>query len=59
MTKERSRNVFPFLGLPQLHFQDGSDTWKTINKTVACCFLLRPTGGQVKEIRASALAGVL
>lgn len=50
---------FPFLSLPQLHFQDGSDTWKTINKTVACCFLLRPAGGQVKEIGASALAGML
>lgn len=50
MTKERSRNVFPFLGRPQLHFQDGRDTWKTINKTVACGLLLRPTGGQGKEI---------
>lgn len=50
MTKERSGNASPFLGLPQLHFQDGNDTWETINKTVACCFLLRPTGGQVKEI---------
>lgn len=58
MTKERSWNVFPFLGLSQMHFQDGSDTWKTINKTVACCFLLRPIGGQAKEIRASASAGV-
>lgn len=59
MTKESSRNGFPFLGLPQLHFQDGSDMWKTINKTVACCFLLRPAGGQVEEIGASALAGGL
>ena len=33
-----------------------SDTWKTINKTVACCFLLRriveAAGGQVKEMQA-------
>lgn len=46
MTKERREpSVFlPFLAQPQLHFQDGGDTWKTINKTVACCFLLRPVG---------------
>lgn len=38
MTKERSRNVYPFLGRPQLHFQDGGGTWKTINKNGGMLF---------------------